>query len=50
MTQAGIRPHFVSSATILRTSGIWKTRIRATFGLGGAPIRLTIRQKGDKED
>ena len=27
-----------------------ENQIRAVFGLTGTPIRITIRQKGDKED
>lgn len=27
-----------------------ENQIRATFGLTGTPVRITIRQKGDKED
>ena len=27
-----------------------ENQIRAVFGLTGTPIKITIRQKGDKED
>ena len=56
MTQAGIRPpHFVcfcNDAKLFHFSyqRYLENQIRATFGLEGTPIRLTIRQKGDKED
>ena len=55
MTQAGIRPpHFVcfcNDAKLFHFSyqRYLENQIRATFGLEGTPIRLTIRQKGDKE-
>ena len=56
MTQTGIRPpHFVcfcNDAKLFHFSyqRYLENQIRNTFGLEGTPIRLTIRQKGDKED
>ena len=56
MTQTGIRPpHFVcfcNDAKLFHFSyqRYLENQIRSTFGLEGTPIRLTIRQKGDKED
>ena len=56
MTQAGTRPpHFVcfcNDAKLFHFSyqRYLETQIRSTFGLEGTPIRLTIRQRGDKED
>ena len=56
MTQAGVRPpHFVcfcNDAKLFHFSyqRYLENQIRGTFGLEGTPIRLTIRQKGDKED
>ena len=56
MTQTGIRPpHFVcfcNDARLFHFSyqRYLENQIRSTFGLEGTPIRLTIRQKGDKED
>ena len=56
MTQAGIRPpHFVcfcNDAKLFHFSyqRDLENQIRSTFGLEGTPIRLTIRQRGDKED
>ncbi len=55
MTQVGIRPpHFVifcNDARLFHFSyqRYLENQIRATFGLEGTPIKLTIRQKGDKE-
>ena len=55
MTQVGIRPpHFVcfcNDAQLFHFSyqRYIENQIRATFGLEGTPVRLTIRQKGDKE-
>ncbi len=55
MTQAGTRPpHFVcfcNDAKLFHFSyqRYLENQIRNTFGLEGTPIRLTIRQKGDKE-
>ena len=56
MTQTGTRPpHFVifcNSRELFHFSyqRYLENQIRATFGLEGTPIRITIRQKGDKED
>ena len=56
MTQAGVRPpHFVffcNDAKLFHFSyqRYLENQIRATFGLEGTPIRLTVRQRGDKED
>ena len=56
MTQTGIRPpHFVifcNSRELFHFSyqRYIENQIRATFGLEGTPIRITIRQKGDRED
>ena len=56
MTQVGIRPpHFVifcNDARLFHFSyqRYLENQIRNTFGLEGTPIKLTIRQKGDKED
>ena len=55
MTQVGIRPpHFVcfcNDARLFHFSyqRYLENQIRATFGLEGTPVRLTIRQKGEKE-
>ena len=55
MTQVGIRPpHFVcfcNDARLFHFSyqRYLENQIRATFGLEGTPIKLTIRQKSDKE-
>lgn len=55
MTQTGIRPpHFVcfcNDARLFHFSyqRYLENQIRNTFGLEGTPIRMTIRQKGDKE-
>lgn len=55
MTQTGIRPpHFVifcNSAELFHFSyqRYLENQIRSVFGLEGTPVRLTIRQKGDKE-
>jgi len=55
MTQAGIRPpHFVcfcNDARLFHFSyqRYLENQIRSTFGLEGTPVRMTIRQKGDKE-
>jgi GTP-binding protein len=55
MTQISIKPpHFVifcNSAELFHFSyqRYIENQIRATFGLEGTPIRITIRQKGDKE-
>ena len=57
MTQAGhpARPTSSASATTRELfhfsyQRYLENQIRDTFGLEGTPIRLTIRQKGDKED
>ncbi|MEG0321603.1 MAG: ribosome biogenesis GTPase Der [Oscillospiraceae bacterium] len=56
MTQIGIRPpHFVcfcNNAGLFHFSyqRYLENQIRSTFGLEGTPIKLTIRQKGDKEE
>lgn len=56
MTQVGIKPpHFVvfcNDARLFHFSyqRYIENQIRNTFGLEGTPVRLTIRQKGDKED
>ena len=56
MTQTGIRPpHFVifcNSRELFHFSyqRYIENQIRATFGLEGTPVRITIRQKGDRED
>jgi len=55
MTQVGIKPpHFVvfcNRAELFHFSyqRYIENQIRATFGLEGTPVKLTIRQKGDKE-
>ena len=55
MTQVGIKPpHFVvfcNDAQLFHFSyqRYLENQIRNTFGLEGTPVRLTIRQKGDKE-
>ncbi len=56
MTQAGVRPpHFVcfcNDARLFHFSyqRYLENQIRNTFGLEGTPVRMTIRQKGDKEE
>ena len=56
MTQVGIRPpHFVifcNDARLFHFSyqRYLENQIREVFGLQGTPIRITIRQKGDKEE
>ena len=55
MTQIGVKPpHFVcfcNDARLFHFSyqRYLENQIRATFGLEGTPVRLTIRQKSDKE-
>ena len=55
MTQISVKPpHFVifcNDARLFHFSyqRYLENQIRATFGLQGTPIRITIRQKGDKE-
>ena len=56
MTQASIKPpHFVifcNDARLFHFSyqRYLENQIREVFGLQGTPIRITIRQKGDKEE
>ena len=56
MTQAGIKPpHFIcfcNDARLFHFSyqRYLENQIRSVFGLEGTPIRMTIRQKGDKEE
>ena len=56
MTQTGVKPpHFVifcNDARLFHFSyqRYLENQIRGVFGLDGTPIRITIRQKGDKED
>ena len=56
MTQAGIKPpHFIcfcneSKLFHFSYQRYLENQIRNVFGLEGTPIRMTIRQKGDKED
>ena len=55
MTQVGVKPpHFVifcNDARLFHFSyqRYLENQIRSTFGLEGTPVRLTIRQKSDKE-
>ncbi len=55
MTQVGVKPpHFVvfcNEAQLFHFSyqRYLENQLRATFGLEGTPIRMTIRQKSDKE-
>ena len=55
MTQVGVKPpHFVcfcNDAKLFHFSyqRYLENQIRATFGLEGTPVRLTVRQKGDEE-
>jgi len=55
MTQVGVKPpHFVifcNRAELFHFSyrRYLENQIRATFGMQGTPIRITIREKGDKE-
>ena len=55
MTQTGIKPPnfviFCNSKELFHFSyqRYIENQIRAVFGLEGTPIRLVIRQKGDKE-
>ena len=55
MTQTGIKPPnfvvFCNSRELFHFSyqRYLENQIRATFGLEGTPIRMVIRQKGDKE-
>ena len=56
MTQAGVKPpHFIcfcNEAKLFHFSyqRYLENQIRSTFGLEGTPVRMTIRQKNDKED
>ncbi len=56
MTQTSVKPpHFVifcNDARLFHFSyqRYLENQIRGTFGMQGTPIRMTIRQKGDKED
>ena len=56
MTQVGVKPpHFVifcNDAKLVHFSyqRYIENQIRNVFGLEGTPIRITIRQKGDKEE
>ena len=56
MTQTGVRPPnfvvFCNSRELFHFSyqRYLENQLRATFGLEGTPIRLVIRQKGDKEE
>ncbi len=56
MTQTGIKPPnfvvFCNSRELFHFSyqRYLENQIRATFGLEGTPIRMAIRQKGDKEE
>ena len=55
MTQTGVRPPnfviFCNSRELFHFSyqRYIENQIRAAFGLEGTPIRIVIRQKGDKE-
>ena len=55
MTQIGIKPpHFVcfcndAKLFLFSYQRYLENQIRSTFGLEGTPVRLTIRQKSDKE-
>ena len=55
MTQTGVRPPtfvaFCNSAELFHFSyqRYLENQIRSTFGLEGTPVRMIIRQKGDKE-
>ena len=56
MTQASVKPpHFVifcNDARLFHFSyqRYLENQIRSVFGLAGTPVRITIRQKGDKEE
>ena len=56
MTQAGTKPpHFVifcNDARLFHFSyqRYIENQIRSTFGLVGTPVKITIRQRGDKEE
>ena len=56
MTQVGVKPpHFVifcNDARLFHFSyqRYLENQIRAVFGLEGTPVKITIRQKGDKDE
>ena len=56
MTQVGVKPpHFVifcNDARLFHFSyqRYLENQIRAVFGLEGTPIKITIRQKGEKDE
>lgn len=56
MTQVGVKPpHYVIFCNDIRLfhfsyQRYLENQIRAVFGLEGTPIKITIRQKGDRED
>ncbi len=56
ITQVGVKPpHFVffcNDARLFHFSyqRYLENQIRAVFGLEGTPVRITVRQKGDKEE
>ena len=56
ITQVGVKPpHFVFFCNDSRLfhfsyQRYLENQIRSTFGLEGTPIRITVRQKGDRED
>jgi len=56
MTQTGVKPPnfvvFCNSRELFHFSyqRYLENQIRATFGLEGTPVRMVIRQKGDKEE
>ena len=56
MTQVGVKPpHFVifcNDARLFHFSyqRYLENQIRSVFGLEGTPVRITIRQKGDKDE
>ena len=56
MTQVGIKPpHFVCFCNDSRLfhfsyQRYLENQLRSVFGLEGTPIKMTIRQKGDKEE
>jgi GTP-binding protein len=56
MTQTGVRPPnfvvFVNSRELFHFSyqRYLENQIRGVFGLEGTPIRMSVRQKGDKAD
>ena len=55
MTQVGVKPpHFVffcNDARLFHFSyqRYLENQIRAVFGLEGTPIKITVRQKGDRD-